>query len=391
MVNPQEARTVRHIYTRYLALGCVRKLKTELDAAGYISKIRHTGGRNAGGKSFSRGALYTLLKNPVYIGMVVHRGEQHSARHKAIVDQTLWEQVQDKLARNRQRKALRTAAKDPGLLAGLLNDSHGNAMSPTHTRKGNRRYRYYVSQAVLQYRESDIGEVTRVPAQAIENIVTGKLLDLLHTPIELFDRIFQSVLPATQRQAVITRARKLANSWAHLPPSKQIACLKRVIKAIRISRDHLDVTFSRAGLITTLMETQDDTGTLVDPVKDAYQISTPVCLKRCGLETRLIIDNVAPAPAHNRSTRVIQETLAKALVWNETLLRGEVASTNALAKREGVNQRHIARLLSLAWLAPDIMKAIMRGDIPSTLSLASLKKGFPLDWEEQRKVLGFTP
>ena len=71
-------------------------------------------------------------------------------------------------------------------------------------------------------------------------------------------------------------------------------------------------------------------------------------------------------------------------------MKGEVASTNALARREGVNHRHIARMLSLAWLAPDIMEAIARGDIPSTLSLARLKKGFPLDWREQRKVLGFT-
>jgi len=160
--------------------------------------------------------------------------------------------------------------------------------------------------------------------------------------------------------------------------------------AIRISRDHVAVTFTRAGLVTTLQETQDDTGTLVDSEKDAYRISSPVCLKRCGLETRLIIDNVDPAPAHHRSTHVIQETLAKALVWNETLLRGEVTSTNALAKREDFNQCDIARLLSLAWLAPDIMESIMRGDIPSTPSLARLKKSFPLDWKEQRKVLGFT-
>jgi hypothetical protein len=71
-------------------------------------------------------------------------------------------------------------------------------------------------------------------------------------------------------------------------------------------------------------------------------------------------------------------------------MRGEIPSMNALAKREGGTQRYIAHLLKLAWLALDIMEAITRGDIPSSVSLDRLKKGFPLDWEEQRKTLRFT-
>jgi len=390
VVNPEEAGTVRHIYGRHLALGCVCKLKTELDAEGFVSKIRHTGGQNSGGKPFSRGALYTVLKNPVYVGQVAHRGKRHPGRHDAIVDMTLWKQVQDKLARNRQRKVLRAQAKDPGLLAGLLYDSQGHAMGPTHTRKGSRRYRYYVNQAILQYRESQAGEVTRLPAEAIETIVTDRLLDFLRRPVTLFDQIIQRTLTVTQQQAVIQRTRSLANDWTEWSPSKQIACLKQVIKEIRISRSRVDITFTWTGLAATLMETLVDIEIPADSENDAYRLSVPVRLKRCGLETRLIVDNGDSPPAHHRSIRAIQQTLARALVWNEALMKGEVASTNALARREGVNHRHIARMLSLAWLAPDIMEAIARGDIPHTLSLARLKKGFPLDWEEQRKALGFT-
>ena len=390
VINPEEADTVRHIYARYLALGCVRRLKAELDAKGYVSKIRHTGGRNSGGKPFSRGALYTVLKNPVYVGQIAHRGKRHAGRHEAIVELALWEQVQDKLARNRKRKALRTAAKDPGLLAGLLYDSQGHAMSPTHTRKGSRRYRYYVSQAILQYRESQAGEVTRLPAEAIETIVTGRLLDLLRKPVVLFDQIIQHSLTATQQQAVILRTRTLANDWSDWPPSNQIACLKRLIRAIHIHRDYIEIIFSRAGLTATLMEAQGNTDTTANSENDAYRLSVPVRLKRCGLETRLVLDNGGPPPAHHRSIRAIQDTLAKALAWNEALMHGKVDSVNTLAKREGVDQRHIARQLKLGWLAPDIIESITRGDIPSTVSLTRLKKGFPLEWEEQRKVLGFT-
>jgi site-specific DNA recombinase len=95
-------------------------------------------------------------------------------------------------------------------------------------------------------------------------------------------------------------------------------------------------------------------------------------------------------PAHHTSTRAIQGALAKALKWNDALITGAVPSMNALAKSEGVTQRYIAHLIKLAWLAPEIMEAIARGHIPSSVSLDRLKKGVPLDWEEQRKTLRFT-
>jgi hypothetical protein len=124
--------------------------------------------------------------------------------------------------------------------------------------------------------------------------------------------------------------------------------------------------------------------------EDTYQVSVPVRTKRCGIETRLIVPGEDPPPAHQSSTRALQDALTKALAWNDALLKGSVSSMSALARREGVTQRYIAHLIKLAWLAPDIMAAIIRGDIPSTVSLDRLKKGFPLDWEDQRKELGFS-
>jgi hypothetical protein len=70
-------------------------------------------------------------------------------------------------------------------------------------------------------------------------------------------------------------------------------------------------------------------------------------------------------------------------------MNGSVSSMSQIAKREGVTQRYVAHLLKLAYLAPDIMEAIARGDVPSSVSLDRLKKGFLLDWQEQRRVFGF--
>ena len=138
------------------------------------------------------------------------------------------------------------------------------------------------------------------------------------------------------------------------------------------------------------METQEGATTPDNISDDEYRVSVPVHLKRCGIETRFVITHNDSAPAHHASIQAIQEALVKALNWNDALMCGSVSSTNALAKREGVTQRYIAHLLKLAYLAPDIMEAITRGDIPSSISMDRLKKDFPLDWEEQRKVLGFS-
>ena len=102
VVNEDEANLVRHIYRRYLDLACVRVLKSELDREGYASKPRPNHHKSPGNKPFSRGALYTILKNPVYIGKVHHKGELHDGRHAAIVDTELWEGVRSTLARQRQ-------------------------------------------------------------------------------------------------------------------------------------------------------------------------------------------------------------------------------------------------------------------------------------------------
>ena len=121
---------------------------------------------------------------------------------------------------------------------------------------------------------------------------------------------------------------------------------------------------------------------------DAYEAIVPVRLKRCGVETRLIVPNGEVVPAHHSSIEAIRGALTKALGWNEALISGTASSMTELAKREKVTQRYIAHLIKLAFLAPDIMQRIADGDIPTDLSLDRLKTDFPLDWDAQRKILG---
>ena len=237
VVNEAEAKLVRHIYHRYLALGCVRELKAELDRDGYVSKPRPEHHRSKGQKPFSRGALYTVLKNPVYLGKVHHKGELHDGKHAAIVDKTIWEEVQAVLARNRSNKALRASAKYPSLLGGLVWDDRGNRMSPTYTRRKNRHYPYYISQAVLQYKEDEGGSVLRVPGKTLEATTTDLLLNFLSSADQILDLLVDIGLSGDRLDHAVQAGATLAGDWQSLAISDQITIINELVARVVVSKE----------------------------------------------------------------------------------------------------------------------------------------------------------
>ena len=118
-------------------------------------------------------------------------------------------------------------------------------------------------------------------------------------------------------------------------------------------------------------------------------IKKSVYLKRCGIETKLIVSEEAMAPAHPENVQAIQKALAKALAWNEGLVSGEIESMRAIAEQEDISSQLVIRKMKLAYLAPDIVEAIFKGDIPHTISLGKLIKSIPFKWEDQRESFGF--
>src|SRR5438105_2637713 len=136
IVNVEEAQRVRTIYQRYLNLGCVAKLKVDLDRKGVKSKQRIAeNGNRSGGTSYSRGALYQILQNHLYLGEIDHRGQIYAGEHQGIVHRELWDQVQARLRTNNQANQNGLRLKAPSLLAGLLYDARGNRFTPAPTSK----------------------------------------------------------------------------------------------------------------------------------------------------------------------------------------------------------------------------------------------------------------
>ena len=128
----------------------MRRLQEDLQRDGIVSKVRIArSGKRSGGKPFSRGALYALLSNPVYIGEIRHKHERHPGQHEAIVDRELWEQVHERLrtraARQGSEPSIKAAASP---LAGKVFDESGAPLYVQGATRGTRRYRYYVSKGL---------------------------------------------------------------------------------------------------------------------------------------------------------------------------------------------------------------------------------------------------
>jgi len=390
VVNEIEARVVQQIYEHYLALGCVRKLKAALDAQGIVSKRRTTqDGQSSGGRPFSRGALYTILKNPLYIGKVQHKGKFYDAQHAAIIDSGLWEHAQGRLAQNRRQRKLRATARNPSLLAGLLYDDCGNPMSPTHATKNGRRYRYYISQALLQFREQEAGSVIRLPAREIEVPVIKRLLELFSSPQVLYSTIDLKV-PAHQQQPLMSRAQALVAEWDSTAPQERIRLLKALIYKITVGRNAIRIEINRSGLMTVL-----DLARLMSPAsahtdQDNIPVLTfPARLQRCGMELRLIVPADGVPAANEDTIKSLQATLAKALQWNQALISGEAHSMADIAHRENVTQRYVARVIRMAFLAPEYIQAIMKGAVPLELNSNQFRRPIPLEWGQQGCMLHF--
>ena len=146
VIDEREAETVRYIFRRYEEFGCVRLLKEDLDRRGVVSKRRTSKtGIESGGHSFSRGALYALLSNPIYVGEIRHKNLRHPGQHQAVVDRAVWDRTQQQLQEHRVRTKSHYAGREKSPLIGRLVDENGDGLTPSHARKGERKYRYYIS------------------------------------------------------------------------------------------------------------------------------------------------------------------------------------------------------------------------------------------------------
>jgi site-specific DNA recombinase len=240
VVNHAEARTVRMIFERFAHQGSATTLARALAEEGVTSKR---------GKPIDKGFLYKLLNNRVYIGEAVHKGVSHPGEHAAIVDRPLWDKAHAILDKNGRTRATNTRAQVPALLKGLLFGPTGHAMSPTHTRRRGRLYRYYISQAILKQGPGAC-PVGRVGAAELETAVIDQLRGLLRTPeiIVATWRTAKVELDGLPEAEVRDALERLDPLWDELFPAEQARIVQLLVERVDVSPDGADIQLRVDGL-----------------------------------------------------------------------------------------------------------------------------------------------
>jgi site-specific DNA recombinase len=377
VVNKAEAKTVRLIFNLYLEHKTLHHVKEELDRRSLISKRWMSRGNvQHGGFQFGRGALYHLLANPIYVGEIRHKSVAYQGQHEAIIEREIWQRAQEMLSKKAAHPRGRAVSKGGGLLMGKLFDEKGEPLYSCWTKKGSRRYRYFVSKRLVRGTAKPDNRGWRLPAEQIEQAVTSAIRRILS------DR------------AVLASNLK---AWGFAA-----AELEQALKAIDAIKSHQPI------------ETREDAGTLIDRVdlkRDRMEIalnvrallptdrfavgganlhiarSFPLQMKRRGVETRLVLPGEAVAVA--ATDPALLRALARGYQWFGELAAGTALSTSQIAAREGLSDSYVRHMVPLALLAPAIVESICTGTHGVCLSAERLKTqaGLPIDWDAQKRLL----
>ena len=380
LINENEAKTVLHICKRYLELGSVRLLKKDLDSRGIVSATRASRkGNTRGGKPFSRGALYNVLSNPIYVGEIRHRNERHPGQHKAIVSRDLWERVQQQLRSRavRQGEGRKTQAPQSPL-AGKLFDESGEPLYVQGAAKGQRRYRYYVSRRLVRGESKDAEQAWRISAPEIEQTISAAAQEILGDRAAIALALEESDTDPNRLKPVLESARV----WIERLRSdtEAASALSELTERVDLSREGFRVSLK-------LPPPPSGTGSCAPAEHLSLKKLLPMQVKRRGVEMRMVLEGDSTP---SRVDLPLLKAVARARRWSQDLIAGRAQSVDELAKRERLDGRSLRRLLQLGFLSPRIVEAIAAGRQPLDLSVIGLTRriDLPLLWSAQEQVLG---
>ena len=271
-------------------------------------------------------------------------------------------------------------------------------MTPTHAVKKGTRYRYYISRRLITGPASDSSRGQRVPASDLEILVVARLRALLANPIEMLTVISSGERDAPMQKRLRDVAAAFSARWEHLPTETVHDFARSILIRAQVHADRIDLEVGSARLVSWLLSEGVGEGIIdrnrasnanVDGSKQTLiRLSTPASLKRTGKEMKFIVEGVT-------NSAPVDTTLIRLLVRGQKIAKRmfepNCPPLEAIAHEETITPSYATRLVRLAFLAPDIVAAILAGKQPAGLTANNLMADtrLPLDWRDQRAALGF--
>jgi site-specific DNA recombinase len=354
-VVEDEAERVRLIYRRYLELTGVNALVRDLKDKDVRTKTRlRATGATHGGIPFERGSLFYLLRNRFYIGEVKYKGEILPGEQPSIMDRQLFDAVQQKLTDQWSHRN-HAKTKSDHILTGLLYDDAGHRMIPTHATKAGIRYRYYVSQPLLkgESKTVSVGSVSRIPATDIEDIIVKSVNEHL--------------------------VGQHGESTSSAPRGVMIA--EQMLR-IDVHKDRLIVRLKSMGTEEGSHSTEGQLMSIAwqkPPSRKSRQTLIPLGVSR---------NEVRPIRIERRARLV--NAIARGRRWLDEIVSGSAANIEQIAARQKCSVRQVNMTISLAFLAPALVKAAVEGRLPRGIGVERLRDA-PAEWSRQFETLGLNP
>lgn len=337
IIEPGEAPIVKMIFERYLQLGSLPALVADLNEKDVRTRTRENANGVVGGVRYTTGPLSYLLKNRIYIGEISHKSERYQGEHEPLLDKALFDSVQAQLAGNAQT-GRRAPEASGAMLTGKIFDDRGNIMTPSYSVKRGLRYRYYVSRACVEGRKAEKGTIHRVPAHEVETAI----VETLRTNSPDIKRDIPGSMATVNRVRI-----ELGYIVVELLPTEN----GKNLSSLRIPWSPKPAKAKR---------------TIVLPHSDSSKDQRPIQVEQ-----------------RDRLLRAV----AKGRLWLKELMAGAVSDLDAIAARESRSKRSVQMMISLAFVAPDIIEAAVAGAIPRGIGLTRLMD-LPSLWSEQRQQLG---
>ena len=352
IMSEYEAEYVRAVYEEYLRLGSV-SATTKLIR-------RRLGLRETDAATLERtkGGFYTLLRNPIYVGLIRHKQQVYPGQHEPIIERRMWDAVQAKLDANARNPGWKAKPVPP--LKGKLFDEYSHPLGATTVTKKGKRYRYYLSRGGDPESEMQARTDWKLPALDIERRVADLSKAMLADHTAIVEAGQANGLKSDELKTVLHNA-KAPNAAHNL----------EWVERVTLYPDRLIVVLQLPARVRIRLER-----------------TVPLALRQRGKERRLVIGG-GLQPHTPPDPQILKALRTGMRFWHQLMHADKPLTAVEFAEQEKVDNRYVGRTLQLAFLAPDVMEQLVLGRHAPEWTADRLIRceSMPVAWEEQRVAL----
>lgn len=352
VVHNEDAQKVQMLFDKYLELKSVPKLMHYLKENEIKTKTD---------KYFSKGQLYHLLSNRVYIGKITHKDKVYDGEHEAIICDDFFEKVQKLLYENKVDKTCGVKSSSNSLLAGLIFDDKNNLMTPSHSNSHKRRYRYYISTALKNYNNNEVGTLSKIPAGEVEKFVVETTREFLQDKGQIQKLV---------KDFKVSKQNKFIYTAQNIEDYSDPKLIRAIICKIVISKNLIEITLNENSLINVLNTLSNNQKFVIPDKREKFNpitITKKIKIMQSSRNDNILILNAKEYDTPEPNPYLVN-AIVKSFYYHKQIQAGKTIED--LQTEEGFkDSKYIRNILNLKYISPDLTEQILNGTQPEELSL----------------------